>query len=85
MKTIRKLEREFNLSEKIWYVESYVFNRENKEEETGVFLKEDIREFIKRLKEELIMKNRNAPIVDKLAGNKLKQKQEGDGSLNSNK
>jgi len=57
------MEKEFNLSEKIYYASKWISN-------ANVIHEEDIKEFIKRLKEELAM-GYSEEVIDKLAGDKL--------------
>jgi uncharacterized protein with ACT and thioredoxin-like domain len=73
--------KEFNLSEKIAYTEDYVLKNSEKDVHPAVVMEvlevEDVKEFIKRLKEELFKcdaVNNEEPvfnIIDKLAGDKL--------------
>jgi len=59
------------LSEKIKYEKERVVGINIEAWCVAQRIEQDVKEFIKMLKSQLIMKNRNAPIVDRLAGKDL--------------
>lgn len=63
------MEKEFNLSEKI--IEETKFEDETILEEGNILFVKDVKEFIKKLKEELCELCTNNKIIDKLAGKDL--------------